>query len=62
MQEANAKAKEIIIKANDEIEGIRGEFEGVKNQMQVFKTRFKALLQSQLNSIDDSCDDLEKEN
>ena len=62
MQEADAKAEEIIIKANSEIEDIRGEFEGIKNQMQVFKTRFKALLQSQLNSIDEACDDLEKEN
>ncbi|MDI9476522.1 MAG: DivIVA domain-containing protein [Natronincolaceae bacterium] len=62
MQETDAKVKEIIIKANNEAENTRSEFENIKNQMQIFKTRFKALLQSQLDSIDKMCDDLEGEN
>lgn len=62
IQEAEAKAKEIIDKANSDVENIRGEFENIKNQMQIFKTRFKALLQSQLDSIAEACDDLESEN
>lgn len=62
IQEADAKAKEIAIKANSEVENIRNEFEDIKNRMQIFKTRFKALLQSQLDSIDETYDDLGKEN
>lgn len=58
MQEAAVKAKEIIAKANNDVEDIRDEFEGIKNQMQIFKTRFKTLLQSQLDSIDEICNDL----
>ncbi len=62
IQEAEAKAKEIIAKANSDVENIRGEFEGIKNQMQIFKTRFKTLLQSQLDSITEACNDFKKEN
>ncbi len=58
-KEADAKAKEIILKANNEVEDIRKEYEGIKNQMQTFKTRFKALLQSQLDSVTETFNDLE---
>ena len=59
IQEAETKAREIIAKANKDVENIRSEFEGIKNQMQIFKTRFKTLLQSQLVSITEACNDLE---
>ncbi len=62
IQEADAKAKEVVIKANKEVENIRGEFEDIKNRTQIFKTRLKALLQSQLDSVDKMYDDFEKEN
>ncbi len=62
IQDADTRSKEIVVKANSEAENIRKEFENIKSQMQIFKTRFKALLQSQLDSIDKMCDDLEGKN
>lgn len=62
IQEAETRAKEIINKAQSEVENIKSEFETTRSQMQIFKTRFKTLLQSQLDAIDQSCDDLESGN
>jgi len=62
LQEAESKAREIISKAHREVEDIRSEFESTKKQMQIFKTRFKTLLQSQLDSLVESCDELAEEN
>lgn len=61
MQDAESKARDIIAKAHREIEDIRSEFELTKKQMQIFKTRFRTLLQSQLDSLIESCDDLVEE-
>ncbi len=62
IQKADTEAKGIIADANNEVESIRGQFENIKNQMQIFRTRFKTLLQSQLDSITEACNDLEDEN
>lgn len=62
LQEAEVKAREIITKAHKEVEEIRDEFESTKKQMQIFKTRFRTLLQSQLDSFGESCDELAEEN
>lgn len=64
LQEAEAKAKDIINKAHQEVQEIRNEYENTKKQMQIFKTRFRTLLQSQLDSLMESCDELvgEEEN
>ncbi|QUH20907.1 DivIVA domain-containing protein [Alkaliphilus sp. B6464] len=62
IQEAESKAKEVIAKAHIEVEDIRNEFESTKKQMQIFKTRFRTLLQSQLDSLIESSDELVEEN
>jgi len=60
--EAEGRAKEIIARAHQDVERIKAEFDGIKKQMQIFRTRFKTLLQSQLEAVLDSCDELnEKE-
>ncbi|MBU5677341.1 DivIVA domain-containing protein [Alkaliphilus sp. MSJ-5] len=62
IQEAESKAGDIIAKAHREVEDIRNEFESTKKQMQIFKTRFRTLLQSQLDSLIESSDELVEEN
>ena len=49
--EAENKARKIIQDANDKIIEIRREFEEYRKQMQVFKTRFISLLETQLEVI-----------
>lgn len=61
-QEADIMAKEIIAKAHKEVENIRNEYQNTKKHMQIFKTRFKTLLQSQLEAVLSSCDELDDKN
>ena len=61
IQEAEGRAKEIVLKAHQDVEKIKAEFDGVKKHMQIFRTRFKTLLQSQLEAVLDSCDELNEE-
>ncbi len=58
IEEAEIQAKEIIRKANRDVDDIRSEYEEVKKQMEIFKTRYKTLLQSQLESLLDSTEEL----
>jgi len=62
LQESELKARDIIAKAHREVEDIRNEFESTQKQMQIFKTRFKTLLKSQLDFLDQSCQELVEEN
>lgn len=62
IEEAEMKGKEIIARAHREVEEIRNEFEDTKKQMQSFKTRFKTLLQSQLDSFIKEYDELSEDN
>ncbi|SNR91116.1 cell division initiation protein [Anaerovirgula multivorans] len=51
IEEAEMKAKEIINKADRDVQGIRSEYDEIKRQMEIFKTRYKTLLQSQLETL-----------
>lgn len=51
-QEAENKAKAIINEAKDEVLNVNREYEQVKQQLNIFKTRFKTLLESQLETMD----------
>ncbi len=62
LEEAEVRGREIIAKAHKEVEEIRNEFENTKKQMQIFKTRFNTLLQSQLDSLSQSYNELVEEN
>ncbi|MCT4592896.1 MAG: DivIVA domain-containing protein [Anaeromicrobium sp.] len=52
VQEAEARAKEIIGEANKEVLNINKEYEQAKQQLNIFKTRFKTLLESQLETME----------
>ncbi|PAB58853.1 DivIVA domain-containing protein [Anaeromicrobium sediminis] len=52
IQEAEAKAKNIIGEANNEVLNINKEYEQAKQQLNIFKTRFKTLLESQLETME----------
>ncbi|MCM8899681.1 DivIVA domain-containing protein [Caldicoprobacter algeriensis] len=52
IREAEQKAQKIIQDANEQVVKIRMEYEETRKQMQVFKTRFKTLLQEYLKTIE----------
>jgi len=51
IQEAENRGKEIIAKSNQEADQIKSDFSELKKQMQIFKTRFKTLLEAQLEAV-----------
>ncbi|MDD3839352.1 MAG: DivIVA domain-containing protein [Clostridia bacterium] len=53
ISEAEQKAKQIIEEANKEVIEIKKEFERNRKQFKIFKSRFKSLLETQLEMIDD---------
>lgn len=54
IQEAEDKARRIIDGANNEVLSVRKEYEEAKKDFQIFKTRFKTLLESQLELVSNS--------
>ncbi|WP_432665186.1 DivIVA domain-containing protein [Wukongibacter baidiensis] len=54
IQEAEDKARRIIEGANNEVLSVRKEYEEAKKDFQIFKTRFKTLLESQLDIVSNS--------
>jgi len=57
--EAEQQAKEILHNSRSEVEKVKQEYEEVKKQMQIFKTRYKTLLQSQLDAVLGATEDFE---
>ncbi|MDR5657925.1 DivIVA domain-containing protein [Serpentinicella sp. ANB-PHB4] len=60
IEEAELRAKQIIEKSNKEVDKVNQEFESMKKEMQIFKTRFKTLLESQLESVLNGFEEVEK--
>lgn len=58
IEEAEIKAKQIISEANDEVKNIYLEHDNTKKQLHIFKTRYKNLLESELESLSKVCDDI----
>ncbi|MBB6216973.1 cell division initiation protein [Anaerosolibacter carboniphilus] len=54
IREAENKGMAIIEEANKDVVKIKREYEEVKKQMHIFKTRFKTLLESQLEAVNTS--------
>ncbi|WP_432400726.1 DivIVA domain-containing protein [Wukongibacter sp. M2B1] len=54
INEAESKARKIIEDANNEVLSVRKEYEEAKKDFQIFKTRFKTLLESQLELVESS--------
>lgn len=59
LQDAENQAKELIKKAHEDVNEVKGEYEDIKKQMQIFKTRYKTLLQSQIDAVLNICEDIE---
>jgi len=58
---AEEQAKRIIDVANSDVIRIRREYEEVKKQMQIFKTRFKSILETQIEILTDHMNDSHEE-
>jgi cell division initiation protein len=58
IKEAEEQAKKIIEEANNSVTDIHREYEGLKKDAQVFKTRFRTLLESELESLNENIKDL----
>lgn len=52
IREAENNGRRIIEKSNEEVIDIKREYENIKKEISVFKTRFRTFLQSQLQSVD----------
>lgn len=53
IQESEIKGQEIIQLAKDDVREIKREYEDIKKEIFIFKTRYKSFLESQLLSIDE---------
>lgn len=60
IREAEGEARKIIEDANQRVVGIKREFDEYKKQMQVFKARFKNLLETQLELLKQEIPDYEE--
>lgn len=58
LQEAEDQAKRIVEDANKSVIDIHREYENLKKEVQVFKTRFKTLLESELEALNINLKDL----
>lgn len=58
VEEAVLKAKEISINAKNELAKIKAQHEEMLHQLQIFKTRFRTLLKSQLDSMSEDAEDI----
>jgi cell division initiation protein len=58
IKEAEEQAKKIIENANNSVIDVHREYENVKKEVQIFKTRFKTLLESELEALSVNLKDL----
>ena len=58
VMEAEEQAKRIVEEANKSVTNIHRDFENLKKDAQVFKTRFRTLLESELESLNENIKDL----
>lgn len=58
VKEAEEQAKRIIDEANKSVTDIHRDYENLKKDAQVFKTRFRTLLESELESLNENIKDL----
>ncbi|MFZ5966297.1 MAG: DivIVA domain-containing protein [Bacillota bacterium] len=58
VREAENKSKEIIAESNKEIMKARREYEEIKKQIHIFNTRFRTLLEAQLEAVSTSCKEI----
>ena len=61
IKQAEEEARRIIDRANEKIIDIENQYQEAKKQMYIFRTRFKTLLEAQLEAVVSLCDQLEEE-
>lgn len=60
IRQAEEEARRIIERANEKIMDIENQYQEAKKQMYIFRTRFKTLLEAQLEAVVALCDQLEE--
>lgn len=60
LKRAEEEAGKIIDRANEKITDIEEKYQDAKRQMYIFRTRFKTLLEAQLETVAALCDQLEE--
>lgn len=58
INEAEGKALKIIEDGNSQVVKIKREYEEAKKQLQIFKTRFRTLLEAQLEAVASTCEEI----
>lgn len=61
IDDAQLKAEDIINDAHKEVENIKSEYETLKEEIYIFKTRYKSFIESQLLSLEDFYNDIDKD-
>jgi len=60
IMEAEEKSRRIITDAHDEVLKIQKEYESLRKEIYVFKTRFKSLIEAQLSTLEDYYSEMEE--
>jgi cell division initiation protein len=60
INQAEEEARRIIERANEKVVDIERQYQEAKKQMYIFKTRFKTLLEAQLEAVVALCDQIEE--
>ena len=60
IENAELTGKKMIDQAREDVRNIKNEYEYLKKEIFVFKTRYKSFIQSQLMSLEEFYDDIEK--
>ena len=60
IMEAEVKAKRIIEDAHDEVINIQKDYENLRKEIYIFKTKFKSLIEGQLISLESYYEEIEK--
>ncbi len=61
IKQAEGEAQKILERANEKIMDVEQQYQETKRQMYIFRTRFKTLLEAQLEAVVTLCDQLEDE-
>ena len=62
IEEAEVNARKIVEEAHKEVIAIEKEYEDLKKDIYVFKTRFKSLIEAQLSTLEEYYTDKDKDN
>ncbi len=60
VEQAEEEARRIIQKANEKTKDVEEQYQEAKRQMYIFRTRFKTLLEAQLEAVVTLCEQMEE--